>query len=95
MLDSFLGGTVPHEAQVAVAGTHRINGARVRRRAGAVNVQLLSVGKPVGVPAVIELDNLDAEHVAVEGVRASPVRDRDYDVIELRARHTLFSSSCA
>ena len=39
-------------------------------------------GQPVGVAPEIELDHLDAEHVAVERVRPLPVGDRDHDVVE-------------
>src|SRR4051812_27215138 len=87
--DGLFGGAVPREAEVAVAGPHRIGGARLGRRSRAVHVQLL-LADAVRVPAVRQLDELGAEHVAVERVRPLPVGDRDYNVVELRARHTLF-----
>src|SRR5689334_10079449 len=51
---------VPAEAQVAVPGPHRIDRARLRLAPGPVDVQLL-LADAVGVPAVLELDQLRAE----------------------------------
>jgi hypothetical protein len=47
-----------------------------------VDVQPL-VAEGVREPAVLERDDLGAEDVAVEGVRAIPVADSDDDVVEL------------
>src|SRR6185312_3529532 len=50
--------------------------------AGTVDVELPAVCEPVGEPSVLELHELGAEHIAVEGVRAFPVGHRDHDVID-------------
>jgi hypothetical protein len=77
-----VGRTCPDEAEIAVAGPHRIDGSRFRRRAGTVHVQLLAVGEPVREAPVLDLHELGTEHVAVEGIRAFPVGHGDHDVID-------------
>jgi hypothetical protein len=83
-LDRRFDRPVPHEAQVAVSRTHRIGSPRVRLAARAVDVQLL-VAEAIGVPALVELDQLGAEDGAVEGVGILPVRDGNDDVVESHA----------
>src|SRR5919197_171294 len=77
------------KAEVAVARPHGIGGARLGRRPRPVHVQLSPVGEPVRVAAAVELDDLGAEHVAVEGVRSFPVGDGDHDVIEAGYSHSI------
>lgn len=50
-----------------------------------MDVQLL-LSEPVGAPAAGELADLGAEHVAVEGVGARRIGDRDDRVVETRPR---------
>ena len=57
--------------------------------AGAVDVQLPLIGKPVRVSAVIELHNLGPEHRAVERVRPLPVGDGDDNVVETGYSHSI------
>ena len=71
----------PDEAEIAVPRPHAPARNRVRLRARPVDVQLLHA-EPVRVAALVELDELGAQNVAVEGVRALPVGDGDDDVVE-------------
>jgi hypothetical protein len=82
VLHGLLDRAGPDEAEVAVPGTHRLGRDQAADiRVGAVDVQPL-VAEGIGEPAVLERDDLGAEDVAVEGVRATPVADRDDDVVE-------------
>ena len=82
MLHGLLDRAGPDEAEVGVPGTHRLGRDQAADiRVGAVDVQPL-VAEGIGKPAVLERDDLGAEDVAVEGVRAIPVADRDDDVVE-------------
>lgn len=70
----------PDEAQVAVAGLDRLR--RVQSlEAGPVDVQL-PVPEPVVTEPVVLLIDLGAEDVAVERIRALPVGDGDYAVVD-------------
>ncbi len=89
MLDRLVQRAVPPETEIAVARSHRLERAWMRRRAGAVHVQLQPIRKPVRVAAEVELDHLSAEHVTVERVGALPVRNGDHDVIESGYSHSM------
>jgi hypothetical protein len=77
--------SLPDEAEVAVPGADGVTRARVRRRAGTVNVEL-PVAEAIRPAALVELDELGAENARVEAVRALPVRDGDDDVVEVEAQ---------
>jgi len=47
-----------------------------------VDVELLRA-EAVGEPSLVQLEELGAEHVAVEAVRPLPVGDGDHDVVEI------------
>ena len=81
VLDRALDRPIPDEAQVGGAGWGLGGGHGLRRRGGTVHVEL-GVRKPVGPAAPGQLDDLRAQHLAVERVRALPVGDGDDDVIE-------------
>jgi len=68
---------------------HRVAGTRLRGRTRAVHVQLPPVGQAVGGAAEIERDDVDTEHVAVEGVRRLPVGDGEDDVVEPGYSHSI------
>jgi uncharacterized protein YuzE len=82
----------PDEAEVAVSRADAIARDRVRVGAGPVHVELLVV-ETVGVAPEAELNQLRAEHVPVEGVRALPVGDGDHAVVEPDALHAAQRSS--
>jgi hypothetical protein len=84
VLDGALDRAFPAEADVAVAGAHAVSRNRLRVEAGAVDVELL-VSQPVR-EAGATANNLGADHVRVERVRALPVGDRDDEVVERRHR---------
>ena len=75
---------VPAEAEVAVPGPNGVGGPRVRLAPRPVDVQLL-LAKAICEAAVLELDELGAQHIAVEAVRPLPVADRNYAVVETNA----------
>ena len=56
----------------------------MRLAPGPVDVQLL-LAEAICEAAVLQLDELGPENIAVEGVRAVPVRDRNYAVVETNA----------
>src|SRR3954451_5326691 len=80
MLDCSLDPAVRAEAAVAVAGADSTLRDRVRVHAGAVDVELLvaEAVREAGAAA----DDLGADDVAIERVRALPVGDRDDEVVE-------------
>ena len=71
---------VPDEAQVAVPGPDAIARHGLGVHARPVHVELL--GAEAIRPARPALDQLGADHIAVERVRALQVRDRDDAVVE-------------
>ena len=82
MLHRLPDGAGPDEAEVGVARTHGLG----RNQApdigvGAVDVQAL-VAEGVRVAPRLQWDDLGAEDVGIERVRAAPVADRDDDVVE-------------
>ena len=79
--DGCLDRASPDEAQVGIPRTHPLPRDRERHGARAVDVQLLRA-ESVREAALVELDELGAEDVAVEGVRALPLGDGDDDVVE-------------
>src|SRR5690242_21893290 len=93
MLDGALDRPVPHEAQVAVARLHGMVGVEPVEP-GPVHVQLPAV-EAVVTERGIALVDLGPEHVAVEGVRALPVRDGDHAVVDRQSRHWLTVESWA
>ena len=80
MLDGTGDRAVPDEAEVGVARADRVGGARVGVDPRTVHVELLGA-EPVRITG-LALDDLGAEHVAIERVRAHPVADGDDGVIE-------------
>src|ERR1700735_177020 len=74
-------GTRPLKAKIAVPGSDRDPGHRLRVYAGSMNIELLGP-KAVGPGAVSAVDELRSEYVAVERVRLLPVRDVDHAMIE-------------
>ena len=74
---------VPAKAEVAVAGAH---GSLATGSGWTPGPWRLSCCRRTGTPSRAALDELGAEHVAVERVRAVPVRDRDDAVVE--SNHT-------
>lgn len=70
-------------ASIAVSGRHRDPSNRMRRDTGPMNVQL-RVSESVRPGAAAAVDELGAEHIAIEGVRPVPVRDMDDALIKLR-----------
>ena len=81
VLGGLLDGSVEGEAEIAVSWANRIRGARVRRRVRSVDVEL-GVTDAVRETALRQLDDLGAEHRAVEIIGSFPVRDRDHDVVD-------------
>ena len=72
----------PHEAEIAPAWLHRELRDGRGLHAGAVHVELLS---PEAVrPTRPDRDELGAQHVTVEGVRALPLAHVDHAVVEAR-----------
>src|SRR6516165_10792636 len=71
---------VPLEAEVAVAGLDRKPRHLGRVKARPMQIELRGA-EPVG-PALRTPNELGAEHIAVECVRALPVRDMDHAVVE-------------
>src|SRR6266478_8419917 len=71
---------VPLEAEIAVAGLDRKPRHLGRMKAGPVQIELRRA-EPVG-PALRTPNELGAEHIAVERVRALPVRDMYHAVVE-------------
>jgi len=84
MLDRFLDGAGPFKAEVAVTGSDRNPREHRRPRSGTVYVELLLANSVGDSP--VDLDDLRSEDIAVEGVRASEIADRDDDVIQPHAR---------
>ena len=70
----------PFETQVAVAGLDRQPRHLGRLEARAMQVEL-GIAEAVG-PAVRPLDQLGAEHVSIERVRALPIGDMHDAVVE-------------
>lgn len=81
VLDRVLDRARPDKADVAVSRPHALARDGIWLGAGTVDVQLLRA-EAVREAALVELDELGAEDVAVEGVRALPVGDGDDDVVE-------------
>src|SRR5439155_3139508 len=81
-----LGCAIPYEAEVAVARTNGVDGARFRRGPGSVDVELL-LTDPVGPATSGQLDQFDADDVAIEGVGPGPIRHGYYDMVKLDNRH--------
>src|SRR5262245_20061705 len=91
VLDGALDRAVPAETDVAVARAHAVPRDWVRVDAGAVDIELLvvegavreSLGAVAGPEPVREAgpagDDLGADDVRVEPVRALPVGDRDHE----------------
>src|SRR6516162_574579 len=71
---------VPLEAEVAVAGLDRKPRHLGRVKARPMQIELRGA-EPVG-PVLRTPNELGAEHIAVERVRALPVRDMDHAVVE-------------
>src|SRR5215470_1926779 len=61
----------------------------MRVRARPVHAQLGPSQQAVGETAAIELDDLGAEDVSIEGVRLLPVRDRYHHVVEAGYSHSI------
>lgn len=80
VVEGTLDGAVPDEAEIAVPRPHRVGRDGKRVDARPVDVELL-VAEPVG-EAGAALDELRAEHIPVERVRARPVGDGDHAVVE-------------
>src|SRR5271169_4800456 len=86
MRDSAFDWPLPFEAEIAVAGLHRQSSYFCRFHAGPMHVELL-VAEAVG-KADRTRHQFGAHHLRIEFVRALPLRDMDYAVIELgRHRH--------
>jgi len=75
---------VPLEAEVAVPWSDRSARDHRRPHARTVHVELLGADS-VGDSA-IDLHDLGAQDVAIEGIRTLELGDRDHDVVETHAR---------
>src|SRR5438552_10588155 len=75
---------VPLETEVAVTGGHRNTRDHRWPHAWTVHVELLTTDSVGDSP--VDLDDISAEHVSIEGVRTLEVADRDDDVVKAHAR---------